>query len=428
MIFMHLSVHDLLNVAESNKQLKQGVDMAFQRKYGNRAINLIIGSQRMQCTTMDEHSIEICDLQTSLQFVRCFGHLIKKVAVGGEIFSRFFIVRYVNEFCSESLTEIAFESMRANALLEIKKPFLNVHKVTFFNCQLNRHLKPLSKWFPKVENLEVYRSETISDCIEANYPHMRRLAVKERHLVTESLLDFTQVIELNPQLVSVALDTDVWAVILRCMGQNLLNLEYLSIAFDNGDLHEFTGDVVRFKRLKHLQINNSGRSICDHSSSGNYSGGIPIACDQLEEFTCDLYFASISEILIDFFKSNPTITRLNLTHNPESLTQAHVMAIANALPLLQHVNFGRIDMSFSSALSFIRACQSSLQTFRFRFDKFYVYEDLIQLIDNGDHQWKLTIDIFLNIKFERINESDTAGVTLINPLESKYRYNLVAGR
>ena len=210
-----------------------------------------------------------------------------------------------------------------------------------------------------------------------------------------------KVITLNPQLVSLILHDFVWTVILRYIRQNLLNLQYLSITFDNGDFLGFLGDVVV------LKIN--GLFTCSCNKCGcirNYYGGIPISFDRLEEITCKLNFASICENIIDFFRANQSISQLNLqfikTHYVLELSNEEIVKIATALPRLQKANFNRISLSTDSVLSFLRICES-LKTFRFRFSKYSEFDGLIKFLSD---EWKASINYLLNVELERTNQND----------------------
>lgn len=91
---------------------------------------------------MSYQKIEINDLKTSLQLIRCFGALISKLEYDYSIESfpahRNELDRYINQYCAESLTEIEFFTISEEVFENLKKPFLNVKSVRFNYCTLGK--------------------------------------------------------------------------------------------------------------------------------------------------------------------------------------------------------------------------------------------------------------------------------------------------
>lgn len=77
-IFRYLPIEDLLNLADSNKQLKNTADLVFLLKYSSKIANIvgIAGFQRN-----DKKMLELGDLisianpKKVFQLLRCFGNL-----------------------------------------------------------------------------------------------------------------------------------------------------------------------------------------------------------------------------------------------------------------------------------------------------------------------------------------------------------------
>lgn len=391
-IFMHLALDDLLNIAHTSGELKAGADEAFKRKFATKTVDLEVQSgYRRKALVVTQYSIKIYDLQTSLRFVRCFGHLTSKLRIFGTFFSPFQIkiVRYVNEFCSKSLTEVWFICMSRKDFQGFHKPFTQTASVVFHNCTLNGSLKQLNKWFPKLQTLDMFNCGI--DCIETHFPQLQCLKMKKNQFTAESITKF---VRLNPQLMSLTLNVNGWIGILRNISHNLWNLEFLNIVCYDQDFFEFVGgDSVKCDQLKHLKIEK-------RISLTSLTGNIPISCDRLEEFSCEFHPAKIDRNIIDFLRKHQSISKLNLKMwwNGQ-LSHEECANMATALPQLQKIRFDYIYMSVDSVLSFIANC-NSLKLIRYRVAKHSEFDRLKYLLKN---EWEAAIDLILNVELKRTN-------------------------
>lgn len=79
-ILEYLEFGDLLSAASSNKRLNKAAHYILIRKKWHKSVLLIsIRISRKRLIKFKYHWIEINDLKTSLQYIRCFGHLIYEV-------------------------------------------------------------------------------------------------------------------------------------------------------------------------------------------------------------------------------------------------------------------------------------------------------------------------------------------------------------
>lgn len=164
-IFMYLSIEDLLNVADTNKQLKPAADIVFSRKFVQKTV---------QCNHVREMSdpfqtldifIDTYDSSkpNTLRLLRSFGHLISKLSTEHiqQLNSRrhgsdeiFVVLSYINEYCSESLTEIEFYRINwVEASTWMKKPFKNIECIKFGRCIFNETNAKIDCWFPSVRHV-----------------------------------------------------------------------------------------------------------------------------------------------------------------------------------------------------------------------------------------------------------------------------------
>lgn len=78
-IFENLELNDLLNVADSNKQLKQAADFIFDRKYGKKLINL--KPHKSNCILEEYLPDQFTGVRNCLRFIRCFGQSISVLRI-----------------------------------------------------------------------------------------------------------------------------------------------------------------------------------------------------------------------------------------------------------------------------------------------------------------------------------------------------------
>lgn len=166
-VFRYLSLGDLLNVADSNKQLRAAAELTYFYKYGKKKICvnygvILINNKREPDIEMKD-DIEINDWKRSYQILRCFGHLISKLefnmilimfclSIKSEKFRDSFqhVINYVNEYCADSLTELDAYGLVDGILDHLQKPFQLVE-----NLHIGGNFKKnlLTNLFPKVRSL-----------------------------------------------------------------------------------------------------------------------------------------------------------------------------------------------------------------------------------------------------------------------------------
>lgn len=187
-IFKYLTLKDLLNVADSNKRLKQVADTVFTLNHGKKQLNLIdfnsiLGSNLI----ISSAEIYVGDLKTSLQMLRCFGHSISRVLINrngntNDSNARYSTIRetlliYVNVFCTKSLTDIEIigdDKLRIN---QLENSFTNIERVQIWNCELTKETQ-LNHLFPNVRCMYLYGIRiTDWNSIECHFPVLDDLKV-----------------------------------------------------------------------------------------------------------------------------------------------------------------------------------------------------------------------------------------------------------
>lgn len=389
-VFLHLSFDDLLNIAHTNTKLIPAAEMAFASKFGKRTIILPCTSDYQSTTyvLIFKNSINLFGLKHSLRVLRCFGCFISKLVIVKDYHHYDKIILYANRYSSESLTEITFRNITGDILKHFDKPFSKVKMVFFNRCALMGRLPTLSNWFPNMNSLMLDEVHAAPECIEINYPHLQRLEINGPFLMSNTVNPLGM-IRLNPQLRTLILYMDNTMRFLRCVQQNLQLLEYLEIRCYGND---FFGNIIKFKKLKHLEIDFA------EIRDGAYPV-IPILSDQLEEFTWIYYENKMNDNFIDFLKKHMSIIKLNVAYRFKECdilsikyilkeSNDNITKIAEALPILQEVNFVNIELSVYMVISFITHVyllkrMSFLMTNREEFDR------LKTLLDN---EWQASID------------------------------------
>lgn len=134
-IFRNVCVADLLNLADSNKDLGRAAELTFALQHGKKSVEIGgLGScPKVWYVCEDIQVIHTTFTKRTLQMLRCFGHLISKLEIN--IAKRYFepscvsfdsLIAYVEEFCMESLSAFTILGEPGGVLNCFVKPFVNV--------------------------------------------------------------------------------------------------------------------------------------------------------------------------------------------------------------------------------------------------------------------------------------------------------------
>lgn len=100
-IFSYLNFDDMLNVADSNKWLKKGAELAFKKLKKTRVV--------LNAWTTDGDELRIKNLKTCIRVVRCFGRVISSLKVIYHDLAkhhRINLDRYIVKYYAATLTEL----------------------------------------------------------------------------------------------------------------------------------------------------------------------------------------------------------------------------------------------------------------------------------------------------------------------------------
>lgn len=323
LIFPYLDVSDLVNVADSSKQMKEVAELTFFRKYRKLIIEVCMRMEKdipkYEIDARDDYLI-LWDLKTCFGVLRCFGTLISKLSLN--YFYKFTsdriqhsrLSQYVMAYCVNNVTELEIFN-NEQELSSLQKPFANVETVRLVDCILDGSSMRLNEWFPKMRNLEFVKGrghfwkwDTKTDdpsFIIAHFPNLEHFGV---YVVNNENVGFHEdivlaTLRLNPQIRSLSLhlhsvldlDACIWPKLFREISESCDHLENLKIV---GTFGKEDDDLIHFKNLKSL-----------HISSIHPLRMIPFICDKLEYFCIN---SGIYNQILKFLQNNPSISKLKI--------------------------------------------------------------------------------------------------------------------
>lgn len=409
LILNHLSLVDLLNIADTSKEFKTAADLVFSKKFGSKRVDVVcIQPYRNLCGKSDETIEWIYSAKTCLQLLRNFGHLISILEFGpANVLEKTHLrdsfpllykcaITYINEYCAESLTKIRIRQC-PKGFLKFLKPLPNVQSVEIDSFGFEGLSKDSMKiLFPKLNRLIYVGFDQSFGIIEHHFPHLEYFCVRRGS--GNGIVPWNDisplVLELNPQLRSLfSFDIGCNPSVLRSI-ESLQRLEVLKLLWDMKYATKFNGEKFYFRTVKSLVISFMNT---DRRSNRRNLPKIPFGFEQLEKCTINVNNCCPSGIY-NFFDRNRTIVELNLQIVWKNV---NLTAIAKALPSLRQFklsSYAKITKKeichFVSALQFLThanfaiSCDDSSK-------------DLMESLGSG---WKSSIektDIWTKITVER---------------------------
>ncbi|XP_055306339.1 uncharacterized protein LOC129570670 [Sitodiplosis mosellana] len=258
-IFKRMRFTDLLSVAESNKQLKPGADLAFKSRYGRRSIEIDLESKSIYFYNMKGRRTTKIRWSLRFKLLRCFGHLMSKLKIA-YVRSRdpspedskraAHIDRYINKYCAKSMMEIKFEHCEARTLQDLKKPFAAVESVRFVGCELGSKWSELSKWFPKVRYLDFSCENELSNRKKAaHFPDLQELNL---YIPRDRKKHFASLLRLNPNLRTLSISGYFDAKYLQNASEHLQHLKVHSYR----DIVNSSNTTIHCPNMKELTLQN----------------------------------------------------------------------------------------------------------------------------------------------------------------------------
>lgn len=364
-ILTNLNLVDLLNVANTSRELRSAAESVYQRN-GNVNLDIFSYLNTLESPENEKVPSQMCTFKTILQFLRCFGHLQTKLEVQYTNICDSkcdLISRYIYQFCSKSLVGIKFYDIKESDFDGINRPFLNVEDVEFTDCCIGKELSQFHRWFPKMRRLTLFCSELAEPInIVTHFPNLKDLSLSG-YLEANYVTVVAATLRLNPQLKTLKLGPFFKdAQFLEYIGRFLENLESINISWDLDSVYNLSNTEINFKNIKEFKLHLYGEVTLPE---------FPFLFERLERFTLETD-CHLNDNLIDFIAKHPTITRLSLIGLGD---QQDVLLISNdiktqiakTLPWLEKMYLINYNMSVDDVDQFLKEFKS-LKTFLFTLD------------------------------------------------------------
>lgn len=350
-IFRYLPLPDLMNVADSNKQLKKVAELAFLLEFQHyNQVVAVVGFT--SCPKMFYYSknsngnILSANSKKTFQLLRCFGHLVSRMRISmnleyvdnNKLLDVFFgrLIFYVKEYCVESLTELVILGKPGGSLNSFEKPFPNVHTVCIQATDTTN--VSLIELFPKMRRL-TYHCDKIAEIVSIERD---LLAIDLEHFEVIAMDTWEQDKSFRKiRLSQLRSLTIPFNAIFEGFNDFFPHLEKLKLN-DNCRKNEFinVSPKCHFKTVKILEIINRSLSV-----------NVPLSFDNLEEL--DLHFESklCYEHFYDWVSKFPTILKLKI----RSVCMLDLSRLKDILPLLEEFECTSDTFSIHEVFSFIKA-------------------------------------------------------------------------
>lgn len=265
---------------ELSQYVYNGVEMLKRIK---KRIPFVKPSNKPQIEITNDH-IRIESMQIALKTLRTFGHVIRKIQLkltNADTIESIAIIRYVEKYCSNSLTELTMRITLGNVLKHLSKPFKKVEHVVYLYriTSAKGQPIPINQLFPSVRKLTFSILDANDDnFLTVHFPHLEHVHIKEVPYVDGADSQFADgLLAKNPQIRSVSLDLYVGGLLQKI--SKMPQLEHFTFKWS-----ESIPTEVRFENVKKFT-----------------------ADDQMYADPRNLLFPKLQEFEINFFRCNYNI-------------------------------------------------------------------------------------------------------------------------
>lgn len=362
-ILEYLKFEDLLNVADSNKRLRHASKFVFVHKYAERSFRYFgtyYQTMPIKNVIPDFERINIQNLKSILQLLRIFGPFIYRIRMNTLIETDIrYIGAYINEFCSETLSDLNAFICYEDLVDCLKSPFTNV-KIVEIGTRFLTKKNSLVHLFPNIQKFTLqFNFPSVftmhSECLADHFPYLEHFEIrfsngwdyKKDAECTEVIKTF---LRFNPQLKHIYLEcrnlveNNIFEIFSE-RDQNPERLELYDISRNLFNLSHVK--KWRLKNVKHLLIYID----CFAES---FEGRIPFVCSQLETFEICGY-DPLNECIYDFCKNNSTIRKLIIARTIDFVYSDTIwinfwIKLAQCLPLLEEITNSHRKLSVVEAI------------------------------------------------------------------------------
>lgn len=317
----------------------------------------------------------------AMKLLRNFGHLICDVQLNFQYYSTFDSVeieRYLAEYCSKSLTDLAICYSLYNIFEFIETPFENVRCVRVEHCTIGARM-PFKRIFPNIRALYLGANwyETPKH-IREHFPALKNLSIQATRF-QES--DIRETLKLNPQLERLEI-TSYSIELIRCLNDNLPKLKTLDLRALPNEFFADDLEPIHFDNIVNFSIQIGSRPL--HN--------LPFTFHNLKNILV-LGSLNLNEKSLDFFsklENLKSLTMLGWIDDDNCI--GRLLQLTNILSNVRELNLSwHSGVSAYLITNFIKQSRA-LQKLTLNLD--YGDNSIAEVRNNLSAKWKICNGIF----------------------------------
>lgn len=339
----------MLNLAQTNRFFRSLADITFRRKCRSKQFIIIHDEKSKKNSSDCDDRVEIVnDFSTTLNALKMFGHHMRRLSMvipDTNSKKAQVITKYVNKYCSDSLTEFDLTTSDGSALHYMPKSFKNVEKVSFrLNIPSQGTETPLmNATFPAMRSLHLYFSTQFINnyYLCCYFPHLEELYEHQNYSPV-----IARVIRINPHIKSFTV-RNLDNAYMRYVLDDLPNLQNLTLT---GDFEMHRNEIV-------------SESVTTFTLEDSLSHGLErVHFPNLQEL--HIHFREgIYEMWTKFFRNHKNLSRLHLQYS--EMNDVHFQGISTILTDLTEVSVTHLRGDMIGINTFIRFIQSHDKLMKF---------------------------------------------------------------
>ena len=398
-ILEYLEFGDLLNVASANKRLNTAADFIYIQNHRQKSVRLRANRVTPnRFFTIETENIAVDDLKTCLQLVRCFGRFIRRIFCSSEL-KQSYILNYINEYCSESLSEIELKKISKGHLNVMNKPFARVETMSIEGDCLDVESDWIQSIFQQIKHLT----------LDIKVVNLRELGVLRHHFQYLEYLNIriglfkdrcgiysvTEMFHKNPQLKvfssNVVCPTPITAKFIQNAYKYMQNVETLEIGGIIGFFENFNDDLMHFRSVKNFVIDMCTKNLRPYIIRyEDWEKQVPFSFERLESLNLRCFQSEFRPLLYRIIRKNSMIKKLTIQKIRgfcEYKNKEMTPLIAGMLLSLEELDFDYNILSVNFVIEIIAEIKS-LKIIAFAMNT-YGKEKLKNLLESLQNTWKV---------------------------------------
>lgn len=360
LIFNHLDVNDLTNMAQVNFEFESIASDVYRRNYVDYKIQIDETEnedlQKPYHIDQIQQFIKIQDFKVASNVMKYFGNHIRNLSIRNNPSRNYtsgsdwtMINQFINKYASKSVVHLKLNIIGNELWPLIEIPFTNVKKLDIEVAQLNEKNDgmKLNEMCPNLKALHIRLIGEINyDFINCELPHLQHLDIKFYNWYENRKEQIIGLIRKNAQIRSVAAKYTP-PTFVKVVQELLPILENLTLEFSDDK-----NEALHFKSVKHCVLHTSWfMKIKKLSFSRLESLETTYSMREFEKFT-------------EFFRRHTTLERLTLYSNQFAQLQLDLLT-ADLVNLVEMIVKDYFEMNINDVNRFIES-HSKLMKFQFK--------------------------------------------------------------